>query len=204
MKYLLLFTLLATTQATVYLTTDNFDDMTQGKKGLVAFKAPWCGHCKKLKPDWDKLSDAVSVMVAEVDCTKEQSLCQKHGVKGYPTLKYSDGFGWKSYDKGRDYNSLENFVEEHLQDSCFDDPLLCTEEELERIEKVKKLTESELETFKNNVKEQLKTVESTFEKAVQTLQNKYKKLSDDKTLEVQTLTAELGYLKYAITQKEEL
>ena len=78
MKLILLFTLIATTQATVYLTTDNFDEMTQGKKGLVAFKAPWCGHCKKLKPDWDKLSDAVNVMVAEVDCTKEQSLCQKH------------------------------------------------------------------------------------------------------------------------------
>jgi len=204
MKLILLFTLIATTQATVYLTTDNFDEMTQGKKGLVAFKAPWCGHCKKLKPDWDKLSDAVNVMVAEVDCTKEQSLCQKHGVKGYPTLKYSDGFGWKSYDKGRDYNSLENFVEEHLQESCFDDPKLCSEDELKKIEKVKKLTESEVETFKNTVKEQLETLESTFKKAVEVLQLEYKKLSEDKTLEEQTLNAELGYLNYASKQKEEL
>jgi protein disulfide-isomerase-like protein len=204
MKLILLFTLIATTQATVYLTTDNFDEMTQGKRGLVAFKAPWCGHCKKLKPVWDKLSDAVDVMVAEVDCTKEQSLCQKHGVKGYPTLKYSDGFGWKSYDNGRDYNSLEKFIEEHLQEGCFEDPNLCTEDELEKIEKVKKLTESEVETFKNTIKEQLATVESTFQKAIKILQSEYKKLSGDKTLEVQTLNAELGYLNYASTLKEEL
>lgn len=204
MKYFILFALFSTTQATVYLTADNFDEMTLGKKGLVAFKAPWCGHCKTLKPDWDKLSDAVGVMVAEVDCTKEQALCEKHGVKGYPTLKYSDGLGWKSYDKGRDYNSLESFVEEHLQEGCFDDPNLCSREELEKIEKVKKLTESEVETFKTTVKKQLETVEASFQKAVGGLQLEYKKLSEDKTLEVQTLNAELGYLNYVSKPKEEL
>lgn len=204
MKYFILFALLSTTQATTYLTTDTFEELTGGKKAFVAFKAPWCGHCKKLKPDWDKLSDSVSVMVAEVDCTKEQSLCQKHGVKGYPTIKYHDGFSWKSYDKGRDYNSLENFVEEHLQEGCFDDPKLCSEDELEKIEKVKKLTESEVETLKNTVKKQLETLESTFKKAVDGLQSEYKKISDEKTLEVQTLNAELGYLNYANKLKEEL
>lgn len=204
MKYCILFALLTTTQATTYLTTDTFEELTDGKKAFVAFKAPWCGHCKKLKPDWDKLADAVEAMVGEVDCTKHQALCQKHGVKGYPTIKYHDGFGWKNYDKGRDYNSLEKFVEEHLQESCFDDPNLCTKEELEKIEKVNKLTESEVETFKNNVKQQLETLESTFKKAVEALQLQYKNLSDEKTLEEQTLNAELGYLNYASKQKEEL
>eukprot|EP00435_Cladocopium_sp_Y103_P010907 s2584_g2.t2 len=52
-------------------------------------------HCKKLKPDWDKLMDEINggpgSLVADVDCTGEgQSLCQKYGVSGYPTLKYGD------------------------------------------------------------------------------------------------------------------
>ena len=41
------------------------------------------GHCKKLKPDWDKLMDEFNgspgSLVADVDCTAEgQSLCEKH------------------------------------------------------------------------------------------------------------------------------
>ena len=40
------------------------------------------GHCKKLKPDWDKLMDEFNgspgSVVADVDCTTEgKSLCEK-------------------------------------------------------------------------------------------------------------------------------
>ena len=31
------------------------------KKGdhFVMMFAPWCGHCAKLKPDWEKVSDSL-------------------------------------------------------------------------------------------------------------------------------------------------
>lgn len=204
MKLFLLFVLISTTQATVYLTADTFDEQTSGKKSMVAFKAPWCGHCKKLKPDWDKLADAVEVVIAEVDCTKEQSLCQKHGVQGYPTIKYSDGFGWKKYEKGRDYNSLESFVAETLQDTCFDDPKLCSEEELKKIEEVKKLSSSEIDFQLKHYKEQLDVTEIMFKTQVEELQKQYKKISEEKSMKVETLTKEQGYLFYVQKNKEEL
>jgi protein disulfide-isomerase-like protein len=203
MKLFLLFALISTTQATVYLTTDTFEEQTAGKKALVAFKSPWCGHCKKLKPEWDKLADAVDVVIAEVDCTKEQSLCQKHGVQGYPTIKYSDGFGWKNYEKGRDYASLESFVTDSLQDTCFDDPKLCSEEELQQIEEAKGLSSSDLDTRKERIKGGLEMTETLFKTQVEELQKQYKKLSEEKTIKVESLTKELSYLLY-VKSKDEL
>jgi len=39
----------------IELTADNFDAETAGKTVFIKFLAPWWGHCKKMKPDWDKL-----------------------------------------------------------------------------------------------------------------------------------------------------
>ena len=45
-----------------------------------------------MKPAWAQLgseyADSSSVIVADVDCTVESSLCSDYDVKGYPTIKY--------------------------------------------------------------------------------------------------------------------
>jgi len=45
-----------------------------------------------MKPDWDKLEgefkDSAKVVIGNADCTAGgKSLCDKMGVRGYPTLK---------------------------------------------------------------------------------------------------------------------
>ena len=192
------------TAATVYLKTDDFESKTQGKKALVAFKAPWCGHCKKLKPEWDKLAENVEVLIGEVDCTVEKDLCSKHGVQGYPTIKYSDGYGWTKYEKGRDYDSLETFVEEELGESCFDDQKLCSEEELEEIEKVKQLSQQEVDIRLEEIATRLIQIQETFDSELQKLQTTFQKLQGDKNTDTEELNKEKKYLLYSNTQKEEL
>jgi len=83
---------LAAAQATD-LNPTNYDAAVSGKTVFIKFFAPWCGHCKKLKPAWDTLmadyKDHPTKLVADVDCTGPgKPLCDANGVKGFPTLLY--------------------------------------------------------------------------------------------------------------------
>ena len=58
-------------------------------------------------------------LVADVDCTTDgKDLCEKHGVKGYPTIKYGDPGELKDYSGGRDFTALKKFAEENLGPTC--------------------------------------------------------------------------------------
>lgn len=59
---------------------------------VVAFTAPWCGHCKNLKPTWKKVmeayADSEDVRVLEVDAAAQKTLAQRYQIGGFPTIKF--------------------------------------------------------------------------------------------------------------------
>lgn len=196
MKLLLFFTAILAARASVPLTADDFDEKTQGKKAFVKFYAPWCTHCKKLAPVWDALN--IDALVGEVDCTVHAELCQTHGVKGYPTILYTKGYGWKKYEKGRDLEALEAFAQEHLTDGCFEDQSLCTADELQRIEGLRTLRADELDTRLKNAKAEADAAEALFQGHVKRLQADYETLTKEKEERLQELQEEQGFLQYTL------
>ena len=94
------------------------DDVDYGTgKKLVLFYADWCGHCKNIKPVWNKASKKAKgdVKMVKVNCGEEneehQSIVDKYKIEGFPTIKLlNNGKVESDYTGGRDVNDLVNYV----------------------------------------------------------------------------------------------
>lgn len=58
---------------------------------ILEFYAPWCGHCKNLKPAYETAAKSLAgiAKVAAINCDEEMNkpFCGQMGVQGFPTLK---------------------------------------------------------------------------------------------------------------------
>lgn len=120
---------------------EDFEDPAVNKdekqKAVFAmFYAPWCGYCKKTKPEWDRVAKENPNLMTAIDCTdgnakvygsklsKEKALSGKemaegHKITSYPTIRFfknglEDVKNYVEYTGERTADSFREFVKNNF------------------------------------------------------------------------------------------
>jgi len=117
---------LASADYVVDLVDDDFDSkLSTYDTALVMFYAPWCGHCKRLKPEFEKAGSLLfkndpPVTMVKVDCTEGgKSTCNKFSVQGYPTLKiFKNGEFSSEYNGPREASGIAKYMRSQVGPSA--------------------------------------------------------------------------------------
>lgn len=70
----------------------------------------WCGFCKKMKPVWERVKEALSTSGIEFH-EVDEDIAKTPGINGYPTIEMLDENGYRRLYSGQiDFAQLRNWV----------------------------------------------------------------------------------------------
>ena len=90
--------------------------------GFIKVSATWCGHCKTMQGDWDKLfaeyhdkkvnGKTVKIITIDENNDIQDAFMAKYNIEGYPTILKFDGSTGnpKIFDGERGYDDLSAFL----------------------------------------------------------------------------------------------
>eukprot|EP00600_Ochromonadales_sp_CCMP1393_P007584 CAMPEP_0174973238 /NCGR_PEP_ID=MMETSP0004_2-20121128/11115_1 /TAXON_ID=420556 /ORGANISM="Ochromonas sp., Strain CCMP1393" /LENGTH=616 /DNA_ID=CAMNT_0016223633 /DNA_START=73 /DNA_END=1923 /DNA_ORIENTATION=- len=92
--------------------------MEQNPMVLVNFFAPWCTHCKKLKPVLDEVADdlveaGIQAKIGSFDVSRVggEDYVTREGISGFPTLLvFKEGVRIAEYHGGRSHKDLTDYL----------------------------------------------------------------------------------------------
>lgn len=110
----------ATPSNAAHLTQSDFQSSISKGMWLVEFYSPYCSHCKRFAPTWEKVAsekaplEAISgFTMAQVNCIAQGDLCNENKVTGYPQVTlFQDGKKIREYAGDRSHDDLAKFVDD--------------------------------------------------------------------------------------------
>jgi protein disulfide-isomerase A1 len=106
------------------LTDETFEQALQEFSDglLVKFYAPWCGHCKKMAPDYASAARRLRnqdppINIAKLDATAHTETATKYNVRGYPTLKFFSKGSVVDFNAERNEQGITNWVLKKMGDA---------------------------------------------------------------------------------------
>jgi len=94
---------------------EKFGEIPKTKIKVFNFNTSWCGWSKRFQPEWDKFSNQVKsdptlthVEVYDVKCddSKNESMCEKYQVPGYPHVVIETNGNTNQYNGERTAEAL--------------------------------------------------------------------------------------------------
>ena len=123
MKKIFLFLLLNITFANssvIELTDKNFESkIKESNQSIVMFHAPWCGACKRMKPDYYQLAETFKDKVQFISInTEEQKIAgKKYKVKSIPTtIFFENGKELKRHVGSLDMIEIIEMIEPKVEE----------------------------------------------------------------------------------------
>ncbi|EKX39937.1 hypothetical protein GUITHDRAFT_143103 [Guillardia theta CCMP2712] len=199
--------LLALAQGSSVVTLDdNFDSETSDPSvaWFIKFYAPWCGHCNAMKADWENLaeiySDSDVMKIGQVDCTSEtgKGICERHGVHGYPTLKYKQPGGmWSMYMSGRGKEQLASFVEDEILPKCsLENKARCSKKDQNFMERIQTMSFEERKALEVELNKEIEDAKHAHTLIAQELESKYRESKEKADRLSKKIKFELSLLKH--------
>merc|ERR1740130_784148 len=159
--------------------------------------------------------DSAKVVIGDADCTAGgKSLCDKFGVRGYPTIKFfnpTDEEG-EDYKGGRDLDSLRKFASTELGPGCSVDTIdNCDDAQKTQLQTYIAMPADERASKLEAMKTALAAAEKSHEELLKTLQSTYKesmdgleKLKDESAPTIKLLKAATPSAAAAASGKDEV
>jgi thiol-disulfide isomerase/thioredoxin len=121
MSLLFLFQASEASAKVLSLKEHNIMKLTKGKSVFIKFFAPWCESCQEIAPAFEKLAadweDHPVGLVAEVDCDKQEHICDEYDIADIPAIFFGD----EEYGGEFTYAAMSAFAKEHIGNEATND-----------------------------------------------------------------------------------